>query len=127
MGPMLFHAHLGVRYLVLLVALITLVAALIALANRSALPAARTTFRIYTVVIDLQVLLGVILVFTRPFFPALSGHIVMMLAAAVWVHIVNARVRKRPEDVRALTLAITAAGSIVLFIGGILAIGRPIV
>lgn len=127
MASFLFNAHLGVRYIVLTLAVVALVAALIAMSKSNALPAARTAFRVYTIAIDLQVLLGLILVFTRPFFPALSGHIVMMLAVAVWLHIVNARMRKRPDDTRPLTLAITVAGSLVLIIGGILSIGRAVV
>jgi hypothetical protein len=35
--------------------------------------------------------------------------------------------RKRPDDTRPLTLAITVAGSLVLIIGGILSIGRAVV
>ena len=79
----LFHAQSGLRYLVLLVGVIALVYAAVAAARRQ--PWSSTTRGLllaFTGLLDLQVLLGVVLVFVWRFYPALWGHIVMMVLAA---------------------------------------------
>ena len=79
-------------------------------------------------VIDLQVLLGVITLVTRPFFPALIGHIVMMVAAAAVAHLGAVRLKKQPANERSYT-ALLVAGllPLVIMVGGILALQRPII
>ena len=121
------HSHF--RYLVLLMGvLVTLYAIFGLMARRPFDRAALVLLRIFTGVIDLQVLLGVITLVTRPFFPALIGHIVMMVAAAAVAHLGAVRLKKQPANERSYT-ALLVAGllPLVIMVGGILALQRPII
>jgi hypothetical protein len=128
MGEMLFMAHSGVRYLVLLAGLLAAVLAALSLRGRNLSGAAETVGRVFVGVIDLQVLLGIAVVLTRPFFPQLIGHIVLMVAAAAVAHGVWAAVKRRPVGARPAGLWLGGVvGALALMVGGILAIGRAIV
>lgn len=128
LGGMLFMAHSGVRYLVLLTAVIALLLALLSLRRGALSRAGEIAGRVYVGVLDLQFLLGLGTVLTRPFIPQYIGHIVMMLLAVALMHAVSVAVKKRPEGARPPgMLAAGIAGTLVLIIVGITAIGRPIV
>ena len=121
-------AHSGVRYLVLLIGIITLILAGLSLRSGVLSRAADIAGRAFVGVLDLQFLLGLGTVFTRPFFPQYIGHIVMMLLAVTLAHVVSVAVKKRPEGSRPPgMLAAGVAGSLAIIVVGILAIGRPIV
>ena len=79
---MFFYAHSGLRYLVLLAGVLALGYALYgAVAGRTY---DRTMFRLaraFAGLIHLQLLLGVALLFTQRFYPALIGHIMPMVFA----------------------------------------------
>lgn len=124
----LFSAHSGTRYLVLLVGIITAVYALIGMAaNRRFDRGALTLMRVFAGIIDLQILLGIATIFTRAWFPALIGHIVMMVAAAAVAHLGAARLKKMPEaDRRYGLLLASAVIPLTLMVGGILAIQRSV-
>lgn len=124
----LFHAHSGLRYLILLVGVIAVVYYLIAW--RSARPvnrADRILFSSFTGLLDLQILLGLGMVFSGIFYPALVGHLVMMLGAAVLVHVLGVRSKKTDDARKAQLLRLVAiVGAFVLIIAGIQSIGRGI-
>lgn len=125
----LFQAHSGLRYLVLLAGLVAFGYSLVAAVR--ARPWDRTgriLFAIFVGLVDLQVLLGLALVFVWPFYPMLWGHITMMILAAAAAHVANAVNRKRPVEQRShMTAALGAAGALILIVGGIMAIGRAVV
>jgi hypothetical protein len=121
----IFHAHSGLRYLVLLAGVLTLGYALYGwLTKRAWDRAARILGSSFAGLLDLQVLLGIVLVF-RIYYPALIGHIVMMALAAVVVHGASVANRRAPHPRFGLLAAATAL-ALVMIVGGIMAIQRPI-
>jgi len=123
-----FYAHSGLRYLVLLMGLVVMLHAAFRLSRgRGYDDTARHLAAAFAAIVDVQVLLGIILVFTRPFYPALIGHIVLMVAAAGVVH-ANAIINKRrPPGQRSIGLQLSLTGlTLLLMTAGILAIGRGI-
>jgi hypothetical protein len=126
MEVMLFQAHSGVRYLVLLAGVIALIAAIVAASRGGNGPDATLT-RIFTGVLDLQVLLGIILVFVRPFYGQLIGHIILMVAAAAIVHIGSTRAKKQTVPAAASRMrAISIGVALLAMVAGIMSIGRSI-
>ncbi len=124
----LFHAHSGLRYLVLLAGILTLAYTLASAVRGQAWNrAGRAFLASFVGLMDLQVLLGLVLVFVRVFYPALWGHLIMMVLAAVAAHVALALNKRRPPDRQSHWLAAAGSGlALVLIIGGILSIGRPI-
>jgi hypothetical protein len=125
----MFSIHSHTRYLVLLVAVAATLYALFGLLTRRRFD--RTgllLLRIFTGVVDLQVLFGIITAFTRPFYPALIGHFVMMIAAAAVAHLGAIRLKKLPETERSYGWLLAATLlPLLLMIGGILSIHRAII
>ena len=123
-----FHAHSGLRYLVLLAGLMAFLYTLIAaLRSRPWDRGGRILVSVFAGLLDLQILLGVILAFVWRFYPALWGHLTMMLLAAAAVHgasIINRR--RPPERASHMTAALGTAGALILIVGGIAAIQRSI-
>lgn len=122
----LFYAHSGLRYLVILLGVGGVLWFLAGLVRGRAVDsAAMGLFRAFVVVLDFQILLGILLLMNMPFYAALSGHIVMMAAAAVVGHAVAVMHRRRDDDSWALLLTGVVL-PLLLVVGGIMAIGRPI-
>lgn len=120
----LFQAHSGLRYLVLLVGLAALSYFLSGLATKRPVDkGARILGSAFTGLLDLQVVLGIIMVAMGRYYPQLIGHIVMMLLAAVETHVLLVVNRKRPTPGYVLPL-IAVAVALALIAGGIMAIGR---
>ncbi|WNG38940.1 hypothetical protein F0U60_39040 [Archangium minus] len=121
----LFYAHSGLRYLVLLMGVIAIAYFAFGLATKRPVDkSVRIIGSSFAGLLDTQVLLGIVLLGAGwPFYPALWGHIVMMLAAAVLAHVMLVVNRKRPNPGYLLPL-IGVGGAFVLIIGGILAIAR---
>jgi hypothetical protein len=120
----LFAAHSGLRYLVLLAGLVAAVYFAVGLAQkRPVTRAVRVMGAIFSGLMDLQVLLGLVLVAMGRYYPALIGHIVLMLLAVAVVHGTLVANRKRPQPGYALPLAGVVLG-LALLAAGILAI-RP--
>ena len=123
---MFFYAHSGLRYLVLLVGVLTVGYALYgAVAGRTY---DRTMFRLaraFAGLTHFQVLLGLALLFTQPFYPALVGHIMPMVFAAVAAAVAPAVMRRREPAARTwIPHVVTTLLALALMALGIVAIGR---
>ena len=127
---MLLDAHSGFRYLVLLAGLLVIgYATYGVVAKREYDRTMRILAAAFPGLIDLTVVLGLANLFWGVgFSPQLSGHIVMMILAAVVAHVVSAVMKRRPPEAR--TFAPHIVGTLVvlgMIASGIVAIGRPIV
>lgn len=128
MGTMLFHAHSGLRYLVLLLGVLAIAALLWQRYGAGPLRLRRIATAAFVGVLDIQVLLGIGLLFVRPFYGALAGHITMMVVALIVAHIYSVRTKREADVNRAYSLnAIAILAPLVLIVAGILAIGRSVV
>jgi hypothetical protein len=87
----------------------------------------RVLMSIFTGLLDLQLVLGFALVLLGIFYPALIGHLMMMIGAVVIAH-GAAVLGRRSDDPRKShgirLLGVTAA--MLLIVGGIYAIGRTL-
>ena len=126
---MWFLAHSGLRYLVLALGLSSAIGSTVALVRgRPAGRVARILRMAFVGLLDLQVLLGVIVLLTRPFLPAVLGHLALMVGAAAVAHGASIAIKRRPEPDRSTGLALVAVAlPLALIVAGILALGRPIV
>jgi heme A synthase len=122
----IFHAHSGLRYLVLLAGVVALVVTALGVFGRK--PYERPTriaMAVFTGVLDLQVLLGIVMVVLGCFYPALMGHLMMMVLAAIAAHALSIFARKQADGKRAHTIALVGVVlALGLIVGGISAIGR---
>ena len=126
---MIFMAHSGIRYLVLLLAVVCAVYAIVGWATgRPYDRAMRGIASAFAGVIHLQILVGLAVIFTSGFYPALMGHITMMIAAAAVAQIPASVMRRRPEEKRTYAPhAVSALVALALIAGGVMAIGRPLI
>jgi hypothetical protein len=126
----LFAAHSGFRYLVLVIGLGTAAAAAAALVSGPTSKPAHLSFRlfaVFVVLVDIQVVLGVAVILTRPFLPIYIGHMVMMVVALAVAHGWAVYLKRRPVDRRDPGLILAGVAiTLALIAGAILAIGRPI-
>jgi hypothetical protein len=126
---MLLGAHSGLRYLVLLLGLAVVAYATYGLATKRPYDQRmRVLSLLFSATLDLQVVIGLVYLFTSTFYPQLAGHLVMMVLAVAITHIVSAVQRRRAPEQR--TYAPHVVGTLVtlaIISFGILAIGRPIV
>ncbi len=124
----LFHAHSGVRYLVLLIGLVVAFHAAIRMFRGRPFDQTARRFAVaFAVVMDIQLVMGLVLLFLWPFYPELIGHITMMVLAVAVAHLAPALNRRRPPERKSLGLQLFGTvAALVLVIGGILAIQRPI-
>ena len=77
---------------------------------------------------DLTILLGVALLFTGRFYPAVGIHMVFMVLGAAVAHIVPAVMKRRaPEDRTFAPYVVGTAVALALVVTGITMLGRPIV
>ena len=122
----LLHAHSGLRYLVLLAGLAALAYALYAVVlGRPYDRGIRRTAGAFAGLLHLQVLLGFVLLVSGRFYPALIGHIFMMLMAALAAQVPLSVLRRRaPEERRPMPHLIGTALALALIWGGIMSIGR---
>ena len=123
--------HSGVRYLIFLAAVLAVGTAL--LANRPGRPASHSHALMNTLfvgLLDLQIVVGLVLLVLRGFYPQLMGHVMMMILAAIAAHGFALAAKKRERERLQPAGMLRVAGvviAIVLIVGGILAIGRPII
>ena len=123
---MFFYAHSGLRYLVLLAGVLTLGYALYGAVT--GLTYDRTMLRLaraFMALTHLQLLLGVALLFTQPFYPALIGHIMPMVFAAAAATVAPAVMRRREPAARTwIPHVVTTLFALALMVLGIIAIAR---
>ena len=126
---MLFYAHSGLRYLVLLTGVLVILYALWGvMSKRPYDKTMRILSLLFVMSIDLTALLGVSYLFVGTFYPQLGGHIVTMILAVVVAHVVSAVMKRRPVEERTYMPHVLGTAIVLgLVATGILAIGRPIV
>jgi hypothetical protein len=129
MTSFILNAHSGLRYLILLAGVLTvLYAAYGVVSGRAYDKTVRILASSFVGTIHLQLLLGFGLLFSGLFQPAVIGHIFMMLFAAASAQIPVSVMRRRPEEQKTyMPHAVGALVALALIAGGILSIGRPIV
>ena len=123
----LYHAHSGLRYLVLLAAVVAIVVLGIGLATGRRLGATRAATAAFTGLLDLQVLLGLGLVLGGMLTARATGHLMMMVLALVVAHAASIMGGKAKDDKRELTVRLIGIVlALVLIASGIMAIGRGV-
>lgn len=124
----LFQAHSGLRYLVLLAALAAVVVLAWGLATRQPFGRpARVATAAFGGLLDLQIVLGLLMVALGLFYPSLMGHMTMMLLAAASAHGLSVLARKQADPRRAHSMALIGVVMALLFIVfGIHSIGRGV-
>lgn len=124
----LYHAHSGLRYLVLLAGVAALLVLAYGVIARKPVGAGRGLSLAFTGLLDLQIVLGLVLVAGGMFYGALMGHLTMMLLAGVAAHVASVLARRAADERRAATLRLAGvAVALLLIVGGIMAIGRSLV
>jgi uncharacterized membrane protein YphA (DoxX/SURF4 family) len=120
----LFAAHSGTRYLVLLAGLIAALWFVWGLGtNRPFSRPAPALFAVFVGLLDLQVLMGIVLLIGGHRPPGIWGHVVLMVLAVTFAHAVKKSSRRSTGFGRPL---LGVAGALALIVVGILAIGRTI-
>lgn len=123
----LYHAHSGLRYLVLLGAVGAIVVLGYGLATGGRPRATRAVAATFTGLLDLQVLLGIALAIGGMLTAKATGHVVMMVLAVVVAHAASSIAGRATDERRELTVRLVGVVlSVVLIVGGILAIGRGV-
>jgi hypothetical protein len=121
---LLYQAHSGLRFLVLLTGVLNLAVCAVGLGlKRPFDKTSRIIGAVFQGTLHLQVVVGLVLVLTLAFYPQLMGHIVCMLGAAAVVPILFGRNKRSATPGYTLPLIGTAA-ALALIIAGIYAIGR---
>ncbi len=126
MSNFLLNAHSGLRYLILLGGVLTVLYAVYGVVSGRAYDkAVRILATSFAGTIHLQILLGLALLLSGRFQPALTGHIFMMVFAAVSAQIPVSVMRRRPEEAKSyLPHGVGALVALAIIAAGILAI-RP--
>jgi heme A synthase len=124
----IFMAHSGIGYLALLIGVMVAVYAGIQMVRGKPYNETARRFGVsFAGIMDIQLLLGIANLVTRPFYPQLIGHIALMVLAVALAHVPPALNKRRPPEARSLGLQLGATlGVLALIVGGILAIGRSI-
>ena len=123
----LFYAHSGLRYLVLLAALAALIALTYSVTTGHATRPARTLSASFAGVLDLQVLLGIFLMMGGMRSDAVTGHLLLMIFAAVVTHgafLTAQQLRSERGELTTRLAGIVVA--IALIVVGIMAIGQSV-
>lgn len=120
-----YHTHSGIRYLALLLGVLALGYAVYGVATgRPYDERMRKLAGFFSVTLQINVLVGVALLFTnRGFYPQLGMHVILMIGAAVVAQIVPSVMRRRPMEERThMPHAVSVAAALALMVFGILAI-----
>lgn len=123
----LYYSHSGLRYVILLVALAALIALVYTVSTGRAPHVARRLSTTFAGLLDLQIVLGISLMMGGIFPDAVTGHLILMVFAAVVTHGAFL-IGQQLESVRS-ELAVRLAGIVValaLIVVGIMAIGRSV-
>ncbi|HEX9940292.1 MAG TPA: hypothetical protein VGB15_24370 [Longimicrobium sp.] len=122
----IFHAHSGLRFLILLAAVVALIVlALGAFGRKPFGKPSRIAVAAFSGLLDLQIVLGIAMVVMGCIYGALMGHLAMMILAAIALHALSAYGRKQADARRAHTIALVGVVlALLLIAAGIGAIGR---
>ena len=125
---MLYAAHSGLRFLVLLAGLFVVLYALVGFfGKREYSNAMGHLAAVFTGLLHLQLLTGVAVLFTRPFYNSIIGHLFLMLLAAAVAQLTSSVVKRRPREEKTYgPHLVGAAVALGLVAAGILAIGRGV-
>lgn len=123
-----YYAHSGLRYLVLLAGLGALLYLGWGLIRRRPFDrGARIASAAFNGLLGLQLLLGITLLFIRPIYPALWGHVIAMVLAVGAAHGLAAAGKRSAEPRGRYVFAFGGvAVALLLIVGGILAIREGI-
>ena len=120
----LFHAHSGLRFLVLLLGALNVAVLGVGLAQKKPFAKVhRILGAAFAGSLHLQVVLGVTMVAMGRYYPALIGHMAMMILAAVVAQVTMSINRRRKPPTLGLPLAGVAV-ALLCIVGGVMAIGR---
>lgn len=125
---MLFAAHSGLRFLLLAGGLFVVLYATVGFfGKREYSPAMARLAAVFTGLMHLQLLTGFVVLFTRPFYTQIIGHLFMMLLAAAVLQFTTSVVRRRPQEAKSYGPHL-AGGilALVFMAAGIMAIGRGV-
>lgn len=124
----LYHAHSGFRYIVLLLGVAALAYALFGLVTRRPLDRTMSILgAAFAGTFHLQILLGIALLFTGTFGAMVAGHVLLMVFAAACAQVVPSVMRRRrPEQRTYLPYAVSAVAALALAVTGIMALGRSV-
>lgn len=120
-----YHTHSGIRYLVLLLGILAMGYALYGVATgRPYDERMRKLGGYFSVLLQINVLVGVALLFTNTgFYPQLGTHVILMVGAAVVAQIVPSVMRRRPMEERTyMPHVVNVVAALALVVFGILAI-----
>ena len=125
---MLFAAHSGLRFLVLLAGLLVVLYALVGHFGKREYSAAMARLAtVFAGLLHLQVLIGFVMLFTRPFYNSIIGHLFLMLMAAAAAQLTSSVVKRRPQEGKTYgPHLVGAVVALALVATGILAIGRGV-
>ena len=125
---MLFAAHSGLRFLVLLAGLFVVLYALVGHFGKREYSAAMARLAtVFAGLLHLQVLIGFVMLFTRPFYNAIIGHLFLMLMAAAVAQLTSSVVKRRTQEEKTYgPHLVGAVVALALVAAGILAIGRGV-
>lgn len=120
----LLHAHSGLRFLILLLGALNVASLGVALAQKKPFAKLhRILGSAFAGSLHLQVVLGVTMVAMGRYYPALIGHMVMMILAAVIAQVAMSLNRRR--EVPTLTLPLLGVvAALLCIVGGVMSIGR---
>ena len=105
-----FNAHSGLRYLILLLGVIIAVYALIGLPRKQPVDkAGMTMLRVFTILLDIQMVLGLLTLISGRWFGALVGHLIMMIAAIAVAHLGLVRLKRMEAEHRGYGLLLATA------------------
>ncbi len=120
----LLHAHSGLRFLILLLGAVNVVVLVAGLALKKPFSKLhRILGASFVGSMHLQVLIGLALVAMGRWYPALIGHLVLMMIATFLAQLSMAVNKKRPTPGLQLPLAGVVVSLLCIF-GGVMAIGR---
>ena len=125
---MLFAAHSGLRFLVLVGGLFVILYAAVGFFGKREYSSAMARLAsVFAGLIHLQLLTGFVLLFARPFYTQMIGHLFMMLLAAAVAQFTTSVVRRRPQEAKSYGPHLVGGILAMAFMAaGILAIGRGV-
>lgn len=125
----LFHAHSGLRYLVLLAGIIALGYFLYGqLRSQPFTRPAPAVLAALIGLVDLQIVLGLVLYFGGRTAPGILAHLTLMVGAAVVLHLASVIRKRRSSQVAGFGLPLASVAlAMALIVAGILSIGRSVV